>query len=374
MIHPGHIDGILDHMRCSSPTMEAGTHPRGNYMLDPYCGDGSAAEQIAATLGMDGVYGIEQTKDLGQIAQEVLLGGNVLTPCTPRNALITGRSFGLVFAAPPKPSELGGQKFDAADFVQRMTPLLAPHGVLVMFCPFVAFIKAGALKGMVDSLYDNVSLYRVPEGEYSSYVVMFGSKRPEPLDPALAARVGALSGMGLPHYCTSSILAPLGGVQPKSWRYGNPVGKEDAVRTWLVPLTTKPHTFKKIGYTLEEKAEMLANSPLNTHFETVPPRRVYEPPLALGRGHVALLLAAGILDGRVVGPDGIPHVVRGSSFKARYQDHKATRRSVVLETGVTTIKERFGETPVTVIRCAMALPTPCIKTFSNQPQEISSNA
>jgi len=345
-------------------------------MLDPHCGDGSAAEQISVTLGMDGVYGIEQTKDLGQIAQEVLLGGNVLTPCTPRNALITGRSFGLVFAAPPKPSELGGQTFDAVGVVQRMTPLLVPHGVLVMSCPFVAFLKAGALKGLVDSLYDNVALYRMPAGRdgapQAMDVVMFGSKRPEPLDPALAVRVGALSGMGMPQYCTSSVLPPLGGIQPKSWRYGNAVGQECAVRTWEVPLTTKPHTFKKIGYALEEKAEMLANSPLNIHFETMPPRRVYEPPLTPGRGHVGMILAAGILDGRVVGPDGMPHVVRGSSFKARYQDHTATRRSVVLETGVTTIKERFGETPVTVIRCAMALPTPCIKTFSNQPQEISS--
>src|SRR5262249_51333957 len=48
---------------------------------------------------------------------------------------------------------------------------------------------------------------------------------------------------------------------------------------------------------------------------SVPAGRAASPPLALGTGHVALLLASGHLDG-VVSPEGErPHLVRGTSRK-----------------------------------------------------------
>src|SRR5271166_5074750 len=99
MIHPEHVSAILGHLRVVSTTIES-SEKRGVYMFDPFCGDGSNAEQIAAVLGVDGVYGLEANKDLGATAKSVL-GKQVLSPCTPENTLITGKSFGLAFVVAP---------------------------------------------------------------------------------------------------------------------------------------------------------------------------------------------------------------------------------------------------------------------------------
>ena len=370
MIHTDYISAILSHLRVP-PSVEPG---RGIYLFDPLCGKGWYAEQIAAVLGVDGVYGVEPNKIPGETAP--LPGGIILSPCSPHHLLATGGSFGLAFVVPPAvPVELA-----PLAMVNRVTPLLSPHGVLVMICPVGRYAGSNShpaqLSEAIDTSYENVSLYRMPTLKgvpRDENVVLIGSKRTEPTTVSVARQTGSLCRMQIPSFCGPDILTPLGKEQPVSWRYGNPVGKEDSVRSWVIPATVKPHTFKKIGYSLAEKVEMLENSPLNKHLESTTAKRTYEPPLTPVRGHIGTILAAGILDGKVKGPDGHCHVVRGSSFKARYQDHSATTRTVSLETGITTLKERFSEMPVTVIRCVLQWPTPRIKTFSNQPEEISLN-
>jgi hypothetical protein len=66
----------------------------------------------------------------------------------------------------------------------------------------------------------------------------------------------------------------------------------------------------------EELLEMLAASPLSRMLEEGPKRKdLPRPPVPLGRGHIAMLLASGTLDG-IVRPDGEPpHVVRGVARK-----------------------------------------------------------
>jgi hypothetical protein len=67
-----------------------------------------------------------------------------------------------------------------------------------------------------------------------------------------------------------------------------------------------------------ELQRLLANSPLRVHLAATPVTGLSSPPLALGIGHVALLLASGHLDG-VVQPAGRPaHVVRGTARKSEY--------------------------------------------------------
>jgi hypothetical protein len=85
-----------------------------------------------------------------------------------------------------------------------------------------------------------------------------------------------------------------------------------------IPTGPGPKLFQKIEPTEPEFQRMLASSPLRAHLTKLPDVPLPSPPLALGIGHVALLLASGHLDG-VVHPEGKPpHVVRGSSRKHEY--------------------------------------------------------
>src|SRR5207249_9116368 len=87
---------------------------------------------------------------------------------------------------------------------------------------------------------------------------------------------------------------------------------------YRIPPGIGPRRFEKIEPTEPELQRMLAGSPLRSHLNSPPEVAVPSPPLPLGIGHVALLLASGHLDG-VVQPEGkLPHVVRGTSRKLSF--------------------------------------------------------
>ena len=108
-----------------------------------------------------------------------------------------------------------------------------------------------------------------------------------------------------------------------------------------IPPGNGPEVFEKVEPTEPELQRMLATSPLRSHLTAPAQAALPSPPLALGIGHVALLLASGHLDG-VVQPEGKPpHVVRGTSRKRAYvADVTETENDDGSTTTVTTIAER----------------------------------
>jgi hypothetical protein len=108
-----------------------------------------------------------------------------------------------------------------------------------------------------------------------------------------------------------------------------------------------PRVFLKVEPPEPELRRMLANSPLRAHRTTPTTLGLPSPPLALGIGHVALLLASGHLDG-VVEPEGrLPHVVRGTSRKREYV---ADVTETANEDGTTTTKTTIAEKIELVVR------------------------
>lgn len=87
---------------------------------------------------------------------------------------------------------------------------------------------------------------------------------------------------------------------------------------------------------------MLTASPLRARLRPPPDDPLPSPPLPLGTGHVALLLASGHLNG-VVQPDGQPpHVVRGTSRKRAFvADVTEAENPDGSTTTRTTISERI---------------------------------
>ena len=87
---------------------------------------------------------------------------------------------------------------------------------------------------------------------------------------------------------------------------------------------------------------MLARSPLCFHLTAPAESKLPSPPLALGIGHVALLLASGHLDGLVQPAGKPPHVVRGTSRKREFvADVTETENENGSTTKKTTISERI---------------------------------
>ena len=181
----------------------------------------------------------------------------------------------------------------------------------------------------VDSYYEDVQVYRFPDGHRPfNEIVLFGRKRKVELPQDAMERLGTLHQRGWQWQTSlhAEDLPPLGSVQPKSWRGDQPSwDRADEVQTWPIERGWRPGTFKKVSHTEEELIEVVSDSPLGAHLTEVTPREIPRPPLPLDRGHLGLILASGILDGVVESEHG-PHVVRGSSKKVEYYNKEASDR------------------------------------------------
>lgn len=93
----------------------------------------------------------------------------------------------------------------------------------------------------------------------------------------------------------------------------------------------------------------LAASPLNAMLQPRPAAERPRPPLALGPGHLALLLAAGQLNGVVRGPDGSPHVVRGTATKVEELVSEETEQ----EGKSLVTRRKFTERIKLTVRCVL---------------------
>jgi hypothetical protein len=376
--HPLAIEQLAKHLRPRGPD------PEKKYdticALDPCAGEGKAIRQLTDLLGIDEdhVYTVELDPDRGQAIKDLIPGGHHIGPATFLGCQITGFSFGLTYVNPPFSDELGGGRREEQAFVERVTPLLAVKGILVLVCPLKALAGKKRFVEYLDANHEEIRVYRFPDGEDDhgnkirpyNEIVVIGRKRKETL-PHDSLRNGTLHQMSFQwrdNYCMED-LPELGGMQPVSWRDGHASYDLDTkAKVWEIPHSWRPNTYKKNSHTDAELDEAIKSSPLNKHFAELLPVAVAQPPLSLDKGHLGMILASGVLDGVVHGPHGT-HIVRGSSYKKQYLDHQATESTMNIETGAVTTKEIYRERMITCIRALVDYPTPQILTFSNDVKE-----
>jgi hypothetical protein len=109
-----------------------------------------------------------------------------------------------------------------------------------------------------------------------------------------------------------------------------------------IPAGLGPRYFRKVEPTEPELQQMLAESPVRSHWQKPPETPRPSPPMPLGLGHIALLLASGHLDGLVSPPGQAPHVVRGTSRKRQVVSNVTyTENSEGALVKKTTLTERM---------------------------------
>ena len=96
-----------------------------------------------------------------------------------------------------------------------------------------------------------------------------------------------------------------------------------------------------------EIIDELYESPLRARLNPAVEPDLPSPPLELAKGHLALLLIGGYLDGLVCPPDEPPHVVRGTVSK---QDYIKEQTSEVDKGGNVNTKTVVAERMVRTVR------------------------
>jgi len=281
-------------------------------VLDPCAGEGTAIRQLGKLLGCPPcmIHAIELDDRRAEAIAAALPEAHVLAPADFFGCRASYGSFSFIWLNPPFDYSYGGNRVEE-QFLSQATEWLMPGGVMALVCPEDVIEEFSDARQHFTRFYGNVTVVPFPEA-YRPFreVIVFGHKRSRP-------EVGRTTGWK----AWESVQAPQG------FHYRIPPGDG-------------PRVFQKVQPTEPELQRMLNGSPLRSHLKSSPETPVPSPPLPLGIGHVALLLASGHLDG-VVQPAGLPpHVVRGTSRKhsfisdvtdAENQDGSTTTRTTISE-------------------------------------------
>lgn len=281
----------------------------GLALLDPCAGEGKAIGQLATCLGvsLDRVWAVELGRELGEACRQNLPGASILAPCSFLQTDIRYGSYSLVYCNPPFDDSLSTGIRVEEQFLSLSLKLLVKGGILLFVCPESIAMRSG-FQGMIGMYCDRVSVVPFPM-KVRKHAEVF----------VLAQRI---DGFRLKAPSWRDLIAREG------WKYTLP------------PAPGPGQRFTKTGLTDDELFEYLERSPLLGQFAQPAPFTMPSPPLALGKGHLALLLAGGFLDGLV--PGVIPHVVRGSARKVEEQTDvevdKSRDQTVTKETLTERIK------------------------------------
>ena len=272
-------------------------------LLDPCAGTGEAADRFAENLGIDQSRLV--VAELDRIRSEKLrerFPESRVTESVDSLAASSSkiRAASLLYLNPPFDSDGANGRLELS-FLSHCGHWLRYGGVLVFVVPR-RHIRGGFLKTHLWNCYDQVTALDLPSSlaKYGECVV-FGYRRSVP-------KTGDNYTLGF-------------------LRPNEPVG------IYQVP-AGEPFEIVKRFYTDDELGDLMDNaSACRLMFGEHREQRKVRPPLELGHGHRALLLAAGHLNGRIRKPGELPHVVRGISRKRDKQKSK----------------EKTGKTTTTVV-------------------------
>jgi hypothetical protein len=303
-------------------------------ILDPCAGEGEAIRQLGDLLECQSnlVHAIELDDFRAETVRAVLHDAQVLAPADFFGCRASCSTFSFIWLNPPFDFSYGGPRVEN-QFLQKATDWLMPGGVMALVCPEDVIDEYSDARRHFTMFYENCMTVPFPE-DWRPYheVIVFGHKRARP-----NANQNGSSG----RMSWESMQAPSG------FRYQIPPGKG-------------PRVFQKVQPTETELQQMLTVSPLRSHLQSPPEAPLPSPPLPLGIGHVALLLASGHLNG-IVQPEGqLPHVVRGTSRKHAFVSDVTDTEN---EDGSTTTRTTISERIELVIRTVDG--TGRIRTFAD---------
>lgn len=286
--------------------LEVPHDPSTVHICDPCAGEGHALGQIAAHLQVPpaNVWAIELDGARGQRIRETIPEAKLLSPCSYFDAGIRSRAFSLIYCNPPfDDSAVVGRRIEQ-QFLERVAWHLVPHGVLAFVAPEYVIREAPFINVMREWFYDVFAVRWPAAIAQNNELFVLGKAREHFNADSSVSASGPKQALSLPK-------AP------------------GAARKWA-----------KEGLTPEELEQALANSPLEARIRPPAASKLASPPLELRTGHLALLLASGVLDGIVSPPGEEPHIVRGTVRKVEVE---TGMEQTVLDSGAVKTTTKLTE-------------------------------
>lgn len=303
-------------------------------LLDPCAGEGTAASILAKALNCQS-WGAELSPARAALASEKM--DRVFN--TPWGSChLTGESITLLFLNPPYSHDrLGGQKRLELEFLKSTTPKLIRGGVLNYIVPH-QLLRDLDVASHLAGHYENLTIYRYPTTAFNQVIVL-GMKRLKFKMP---------SNEEIQQIQAWAEIEP-----PMLMDVAEPIYR-------LLPASDKgaggqPIRFSRLDWQPEEIVDATQRRGVHSSKEWLdllnPSRGLGEfkqPVMPLKRGHVAMLMASGMMGTlRLTDDDGKPMLVKGRVVKVTDKVEESTSKD-----GKTTseiFRDRFVST-VAILR------------------------
>ena len=276
--------------------------------LDPCAGEGEAlARCVAGTAAV--TYGIEL--DGGRVVEAKKILARVLCADAINGAHTSHEAWSLLWANPPYVESLAAEDKKRSrmelEFLHKYTSRLVPEGILVFIIP-QKYVGRDVARFLAFH-YHNIQAWRFGDSEYTRFKqgVVIGQRKKKGFeDETVQAALDRF--------------ADLGHAAPRL--YGADVP------SYVVP-PADPEVVQFEVHDIVPDARDIERSPLFRRASTLigetGERIAGSPPVTPHKGHLALLLAAGEVDGPV-GTGNLRHVVHGSAMKEkRIEERPGTR-------------------------------------------------
>ena len=264
-------------------------------LIDPCSGEGLAAAYLAHEWHLES-YGIEIDGERAHASAQRLTRVLQLDYAAAR---VPPHAFQVLFLNLPYSPEEGESRRTEYRFLRDTTKWLQPQGLLIYLIP--QYRLDARMARFLATYYTDLHAYRFPDPEYADFrqMVVFGLLKPEPLfDEQI--------GLALLKHCHGQLP-----VLPE---------KPDSTFTLPVPEADRFHFRGNLIDPDEALAEALRAGVWQTSEwrEWLEPRNerdALQPLMALKKGHLAMLIAAGLLQNLKLERGGEQLLIKGRTYK-----------------------------------------------------------
>lgn len=289
----------------------------GMTLCDPCAGEGRAVKALAEKLGVpqSRIVACELDGERSRKLAENLPEAYITQQVDFQAATYAPRSISLMYLNPPYDGELGASGRTEGTFLSRATNILIPGGILVFVAPRKN-VRMGILRTQLHNMYYRIESLDFPDNlrNFGECVVIAYKRRKPTSD------------------------------QSSPWN----LLQKTYMATLFEARRGTTFQFRKTEYTDQELISVID---VQRSVETITGNRRQtsgrvRPPLQLGDGHKALLLAAGYLNGRIAKPGREPHVVRGTCRKQEVVKDETTdkkSKTVVTEERIELLIRKVNQ-------------------------------
>ncbi|HWP23114.1 MAG TPA: DUF6094 domain-containing protein [Candidatus Binatia bacterium] len=274
-------------------------------LLDPCCGTGEPASQIARSAGCD-AYGVEINSERAQSAKNLLakvVSGNLF------NVRARPAGFSILYLNPP-------YDFDAADgrtelsFLKHTVSYLAPGGILFFLVPQKRLTPR--IARVLSAYFEDLKIRRFPADEFQAFgqIVIAGIKKVRTeINGEVLARISQVPDLDLPEMALREFSFTIPAVGRDFFIRSSQFGTEElAEEIESSSLWNEP----ALGLFQDEEQIKSSLQPL------MPPRKA----------HLAMLIAAGLINNQILEANGKRLLIKGTSKKAIDRIEEETEKGI----------------------------------------------